>query len=464
MPGGGGVLKSIGPIHAILITCALLLSVVAGRQIFMDGASFVTQSLLDPFTWYPPHDTPKRFFAIMWTTAAVRLLGVFDPSRINAAIILFGLATYSQIAIPFIAIVRSELKPVVRSLIIVCFTSGTIFLANFAVTELLFAIALTTLFVIYTLDPAQDAKLRKRFVLAFLLMASYEIVVISNVALAVGTYFFARDEERPAKSYVVLIGILALGPAFQIACYLVGMSPQAKDVFDWFVFVIAGVFIAALAVLIAYFKLIETVDWLRTASIFLAFAIPASAMFTPFMLGLRTREFQFSYPSRIYTAGIIVIIAMLPLLLNRRLWRWPWTILEWIERPLNDLGLAMVAAFCGVSLLASADAFRYFARLDKELSSRAGVIDVASCDFCVQPTKYGLPNLGYIWLWPVYGMIHTLEHPELPPVVVIGPAGVINGDISSTTVATFMEHQLALRGQPPLDADALKSGLDRIHR
>jgi hypothetical protein len=64
-------------VHAVLIVFVLVVSALAGRQFFMDGTNFIVLSFLDPF-WYPgDQETPRRFFAVVWTTAPVRLIGIF---------------------------------------------------------------------------------------------------------------------------------------------------------------------------------------------------------------------------------------------------------------------------------------------------------------------------------------------------------------------------------------------------
>src|SRR6267378_542907 len=78
----------------------------------------------------------RRFFAVVWTTAPVRLIGILFPSQIEIAIIAYGITTYSQIALPLIITITSKLNVATKSLIIILFVSATIFLANFAATEL----------------------------------------------------------------------------------------------------------------------------------------------------------------------------------------------------------------------------------------------------------------------------------------------------------------------------------------
>jgi hypothetical protein len=210
------------------------------------------------------------------------------------------------------------------------------------------------------------------------------------------------------------------------------------------VFEISGIFIAALLVGAVYFKLVAENFVLRTAAPFVAFAVPLCILIIPELIGLRTREFQYAYPSRIYSAGIVALIASLPIILNRDLVEWPSRFFDWFgERPLRDLAITLLVGFYGVSIAASLDAFRYRLRLDEELSQYSGFVSVESCSFCAEPMKFGLPNLSHTPVWPAYGMAHTLMHPELPPVVTFGQGGA--SDVPRELVDTFMARQLALR-------------------
>jgi hypothetical protein len=435
---------SDGTVHAVLIVFVLVVSSLAGRQFFMDGTNFIVQSFLDPL-WYPGNqETPRRFFAVVWTTAPVRLIGIFFPSQIEAATIAYGITAYSQIALPLIITITSKLNAATKSLIITLFVSATIFLANFAATELLFALSLTTLFVIYSLNPALDPRSFRRLAIGFFLTASYEVVAISNVILAVGTYASARHEKGSMKNARALVAVLLVAVPFQLICHFNEPTVRWEGVYHWFVFAISGVFVTGLLVAGLSFKFLERRFSLRAVVVFVAFAIPISLLFIPDLIGLRTRQFQFAYPSRVYSAGITVVIATLPILLNHNLFLWPSRVLDWFgRRPLRDLSFATLAAFYGVSLVASLDAYLYRARLDKELSLHAGFQSVSNCAFCSQPTQFGLPDLSHPPDWPAYSMAHTLKHPQLPPVVMFSQDG--SSSVPSETIDAFMAHQVALR-------------------
>jgi hypothetical protein len=436
--------KDAGTAQVVPIIFVLIVSALAGRQFFMDGATSVVQSFLDPF-WYPAdQDTPRRFFAVVWTTAPVRLIGLLFPSQIQIATFVYGVLAYCQIALPLIIIIRSGLNASTRSLLVALFVSATIFLANFAATELLFALGLTTVFVVYSLDEERDPQALRRLFIGFLLLASYEIVALSNIILAIGINAGRRSKKDSFNKDLALFAVLVLALPFQIICHFGETTPPGHDALHWFVFEISGIFIAALVVGAIYFKLVGEHFVLRTVPTFIAFAIPLSILIVPELTGLRTREFQYAYPSRIYSAGITALIASLPIILNRDLIEWPSRFLDWFgERPLRDLAMTLLAGFYGVSIAASLDAFLYQLRLDKELSQYSGFVSVENCDFCAEPAKFGLPDLSHAPVWPAYGMAYTLRHPELPAVVTFGRDGT--SDISRELVDTFMARQLALR-------------------
>src|SRR3984893_16367325 len=303
--------------HSVTITLVLIVSAIAGRQFFMDGASSVVQSFLDPL-WYPQdQETPRRFFAVLWTTAPVRLIGLLFPSQIQMATFAYGVVTYCQIALPVIITINSRLNAATKSLLVTLFISATVFLSNFAATELLFALGLTTVFVVYSLDAERDPQASRRLFIGFLLLASYEIVAVSNIILAIGIYAGQRS-----KKGLALFAVLVLALPFQIICHFGETTRPGHDAFHWFVFAISGIFIAALVVGAIYFKLVGENFVLRTAAPFVAFAVPLCILIVPELIGLRTREFQYAYPSRIYSAGIVALIASLPIILNRDLIEW----------------------------------------------------------------------------------------------------------------------------------------------
>jgi hypothetical protein len=135
----------------------------------------------------------------------------------------------------------------------------------------------------------------------------------------------------------------------------------------------------------------------------------------------------------------------LPVILNRHLILWPSQMLDWFgERPLHDLSFVMLAGFCGVSLVASSDAYFYRVRLDEELAQLSGFVSTESCSFCLEPTKFGLPNLSYPGIMPAYSMAHTLEHPELPPVIVSRQDDV-GRYVTREQMEVFMSYQLGAR-------------------
>ena len=254
------------------------------------------------------------FFAVLWLTAPVRLIGLFFPSEIQIATFAYGVVTYCQIALPVIIIINSRLIAPAKSLLVTLFISATIFLSNFAATELLFALGYTTIFVVYSLDAERDPRAFRRLFIGFLLLASYEIVALSKIPLAIGVYTVRRSKKVSFKE-LALFAILVLALPFQIICHFGETSRPGHDAFHWFVFAISGIFIAALLVGAIYFKLVGENFVLRTAAPLVAFAVPLCILIVPELIGLRTREFQYAYPSRIYSAGIVALIASLPMIL-----------------------------------------------------------------------------------------------------------------------------------------------------
>jgi hypothetical protein len=226
-----------GAVHAVLFVFVLVVSALAGRQFCMDGTHFIVESFLDPF-WYPGNqETPRRFFAVVWTTAPVRLIGILFPSQIDIATIAYGITTYSQIAL--LITITSKLNVATKSLIIILFVSATIFLANFAATELLFALSLTTLFVVYSLAPALDPRSFRRLAIGFFLTASYEVVALSNIILAIGTCVSARHGRESMKNPRALVAILLIALPFQLICHFSETTTPAEGVYHWFVFAIS---------------------------------------------------------------------------------------------------------------------------------------------------------------------------------------------------------------------------------
>jgi hypothetical protein len=437
--------KEFGAGHVALFVVVLIISALSGRHLFMDGANFVVQLTLAP-CWYPAdQETPRRLFAVAWATAPARLIGFLFPSQIRITSLLFAVAAYSELVLPLIVTVNSKLNGVTKSTIIILFVSATFFLANIPATELVFALGLTTIFVVYALDPAQDPKMHYRLVVGLLLMASYEIVALSNIVLAIGTCISARYEQGTRTKNYALAGILGLALPFQIICrYLEPITP-GEGVFHWFTFAICGIFVSTLFLGAIFFKFIGAGNVLRASAILVSFAIPLTLLLIPDLIGVRTRAFQYAYPSRIYSAGITLVIATFPVILNRDLILWPSRMLDWFgERPLRDLSFAVLAGFCGISLVASSDAYFYRVRLDEELARLSGFVSTESCRFCLEPTKFGLPNLSYPGIMPVYSMAHTLRHPELPPVIVFKQDD-IDLYVSREQMEAFMSHQLGAR-------------------
>ncbi|MBV9532621.1 MAG: hypothetical protein JO283_16560 [Bradyrhizobium sp.] len=396
----------------------------------------VVVQLMQNTLWFP-HDqeTPRRLFALLWTTIPVRAVSLLSPGNINLAMVVYGIAAYLQIAIPLIIILRSHLILPVRSLLIVLFIGATIFLVNFAASELLFAIGLTSIFVVYTLDGGRDPQCRKRLVAAVLLLASYEVVVLSNLVLALGTLLLPAPTMTRRR---LLIAILVAALPFQFFCFYFESIRPGQDVFNRFVFELAGIGSLGVAAAILLAKGIARWRAAQAAVVLVCIAISLLVLAAPeHLIYLRTREFQYAYPSRIFSAGMTVAIALLPVLLNRRLWLWPSRLLDWVgARPLGNLAAAALVAFYGVSIVASVDAFAFWKRLGTELSRLSGLIPLEECEYCSHPEMFGYANLGEPTHWPAYSMAHSLRNRAHARVVVVPRDHP--GDITPDEVVAFL--------------------------
>jgi hypothetical protein len=135
-----------------------------------------------------------------------------------------------------------------KSVVIILVVSATCFLANVAATELLFALGLTTFFVVYALDPARDPRMHRRIAISLLLMASYDTVAFSNTILAIGPCISARNEPAAMKKNYVWPDFISLALPFQTICRFLESATPSQRALQWFVPAICGVFIAVLLV------------------------------------------------------------------------------------------------------------------------------------------------------------------------------------------------------------------------
>ena len=409
----------------------------------MDGASFVVQSLIDP-TWFP-QPTPRRFFAVLWTSGAVRLLGLVAPDAIVLGSFLFGLAAFTQTLIPVIVILRADLDEKIRHLLLVLFLSATVFISNFVVTELLFLLALSTIFTVFTLSPTADPSGRLRMLVAVLLIASYEVVVLTNTLLAIGSYLHGTQERRSRSSKIVLILLLLAAIPFQIGFYLINSFPHTGNELNPFVF--ALICVLGLAMVVASLG-IRFLDRLHVPAFLIAligFGIPVSLAFLDPAIAIRTRLYQWAYASRFYTVCVTITIAALPLVTHTLLRPILMSVLDWFgEKTLRGTSMAMVGFFLGFSLLASADAYRYRMALENAFTRHAGVISVNDCDFCEHPARYGVPDLGYPWLWPLYSIAYSMKRQDQPALLVFHPAGDAR-EVDKKQMHGVFQKQIALR-------------------
>lgn len=408
-----------------LLCCALALSVLAGRQLAGDGILFVEQSLLNP-DWFP-QPTPRRFFAVMWTTGAVRLLGLIDPTQIEFGSILFGIFGFLQILLPTALILRSSLDSAAKFLLLSLFLSATLIASNFIVSELLFLLALTTIFVVYTLDRSSDPTFKRRAIVSFLLIASYEVVVISNALLLAGLLFGGKKEAAPRNHRALTAILLACAVPFQIGWFLFNPRPSLEAASDAFMYRLAAILACMLLAAAIYFKAVNGNRYLRWLGIVLACVLPVALLMFPEMLHQRSNFYRFAYPSRGFTIAVMCAIALLPLLLNPEIFMLPRRLLtRFGSSALKSTGFAVLASYCGVSLLASVDAYNFrktFSHALSELSSTSSKeileIPIEDCVFCSNPNAFGVIDPGERWLWPLYSAACSMSHRLGVPVVLL---------------------------------------------
>jgi hypothetical protein len=415
-----------------LLCCALALSILAGRQLAADGILFVEESLLNP-GWFP-QPTPRRFFAVMWTTGAVRLLGLIDPTQIEFGSILFGIFGFLQVFLPTKLILRSRLEPTAKFLLLSLFLSGSLIASNFIVSESLFLLALTTIFVVYTLDHSSDPTFKRRAFVSFLLMASYEVVVISNALLLAGLLFGGKKDDAPSNHRGLTAILLACAAPFQIGWFLFNPHPSLEATSDPFIYQLAEILACMLLAAAIYFKAVNGNRYLQWLGIVLACVLPVALLMFPEMLHQRSKFYGFAYPSRGFTMAVTCTIALLPLLLNTEIITLPRRLLtRFGSSALKSTGFAVLASYCGVSLLASVDAYNFRTTFGHALSAISSTssgelleVPIEDCVFCSNPNAFGVIDPGARWSWPLYSAAWSMSHRLDAPVVLLGET-YVNG-------------------------------------
>jgi hypothetical protein len=397
------------------LVVVLAIGVVSGRQLFMDGAYFVIQCLLDPLWTVDNQPTPRRIFANLWLTLPVRLVSLISDDAIELASVLFGLAAFLQILVPVAFILFSGLDPMARSVLLIVFLSAFIVGGQFIVSESFFSLALTTVFVVCTLDGPLDRSGIIRLIAAILLLGSYEIVAVSNLLLAASLLVARKAGESDGRRWL-LVGALLAGPVFQVVFYWLNPLPSASGAITAYTLAICAALVLGLAVGLAFFAVALRAPWLCQAAILAALAAPVAVAATPELIWVKTALFQKAHPSRLYTALVICFVAALPLLAALgRIAPWIAPLRRRLVAPLRHMSAAMLALFCGVSLLTSAEAFKFRRALADAMSDLAGVVDVARCEFCRNPAAFKVADLSppkqpeRSWYWSTYSMAHAMH-------------------------------------------------------
>jgi len=415
-----GILGKIefGPKWVVLVMVVLILAAFSGRAFYMDGVHYAVQSMLR-WNWFP-QPTPRRFFAIIYDTGLLRIASLAAPRQVEVAALLYGLTAFSKIVIPAAVIAWSHVREPIKSVLTAVFFSAVLIMSNFSVSESLFALGLTTIFTVYTLDPSVDPRGFRRLVVAVLLIASYESVVLSNILLAISFWRASRTDGMTTRIRWALIGTLFIALPFQLTLYLINSSPNVSAGSDPFLMVLVGLHASVLLISAVYFRVVRRSVLFRYTALALAFFMPISLFYFPLFLHLRSDLFRFSYPSRVYALAATGVIALLPLLGDIRLWSIPTKVVDWFGvRALKDLAVAMCALFCGLTVLSTRDTFAFCSSMEKQFASMSGRIPLAQCKFCLNPEAFGVANLGYPWTWEEYSMAYSLHMRNRPALVVI---------------------------------------------
>jgi hypothetical protein len=407
-----------GPKWVGLIAVALIAAALSGRAFYMDGVDDAVQAM---FHWYWfPQPTPRRFFAIMWNTGLVRIASLAAPRQIEMAALLYATTTFSQIIIPAAVIASSHMREPVKSVLAAVFFSAVLILSDFSVSESLFALGLTTIFTVYTLDPSADPRAFRRLFVAVLLIASYESVVLSNILLAISCWRASPTDGLTRRMRWALIVILCVALPFQIALYLINSKPNASAGLQPFIVVLVGVHASVLMFLAIYFRVVRRFAMLRYTALALVFVAPIALFNFSTLLHLRSDLFRFAYPSRIYAVVAAEVIALLPLLIDVRLWNIPTKIMDWFgARALKDLAVAMCVLFCGLTVLSTLETFAFRSQMERQFAFISGRIPIVRCKFCLHPEAFGVADLGFPWTWQEYSMAYSMHIRNRPALVIM---------------------------------------------
>jgi hypothetical protein len=430
----------------ILLGAVLAISTVSGRQLFLDGAYQIVSSTTDPF-WYPENQpTPRRFISQMWSNGLLRILGYVWPGYIEIAELVYGAMSFGLILIGAAALVRARMELTSKYVLVALYFGGYMVLANFIVSEIALTLAMTTVVVAFTISPAEDAQGWKRLAAALLLSASYEVVAVSNLILAYGCWRAAHAETARVWPQKALVPVLIGGAIFQFVSYLINPLPgNGGTDRDLTMYLLAGLLACAIVATLLAFKLLQRWPIVCSAIIWAALILPALLFFVPQAVHFRTDLFQFAYPGRLATMCVVLMMSAMPLLLDRKIWSWPGMALDWLgEGAAKDGGMAVFAAFCGLSLLSSLDAARFFSRLDAELAKHPGRFPIAHCGFCQNPEAQNTANLGYGWIWAPYSRAISLNHRERPFTIVISEEASGPGRTRSTEAPVPSGHTMPL--------------------
>lgn len=390
--------------------------IAAGRQLYLDGSTYVLRSLLGPSDTLWSH---RRLFALVWDTAAAQLVGLLAPGRFETAAIMFGVAASIKLLFPVILMWQHEIEPTARHLLTVLYFASIMIFANFIVSEMLFTLALTTLFVVYTICPRADRHARRRFVLAGALLASYEAAVLSNTVLALASWLCSRAEPRSMQSRIALPLVLLAVLPYQIVWYFIEPGPTVAAAGDPFLLILCAALSLVVIATACSISVVRKRAGLRALIFSAAFILPLTTLFVPALLHLRSDILRFSYPARTFAVVMSCCIAALPLFLQhdgafslRR-------VLNFFGADaLRDTALTLVLLFCGLNVVTAVDTYRFRAMLGEQLGALRGRISLAECSFCQAPEEYGVVDMQLPYIWESYSIAYSMTQSPQRTVVI----------------------------------------------
>jgi hypothetical protein len=276
-------------------------------------------------------------------------------------------------------------------------------------------------------EPFYDPTFKRRAFVSLLLIASYEVVVISNALLLAGALFGSKKHAAPRNYRALTVILLACAVPFQGGWFWFNPLPSIESTSDTFMYQLAAILAGMLLAAAIYFKAVNGNRYLRCLGIGLAFIMPVALLMFPELLHQGSNFYRFAYPSRGFTVTLTCAIALLPLLLNSEVTTLPARLLtRFGPTALKSTRFAVLASYSGVSVLASVDAYNFRTTFGHALSALLSTsadeileIPVEGCAFCSNPNAFGVIDPRERWLWPLFSAAWSMSHRQDTPVVLL---------------------------------------------